>query len=324
MPDQDGRPQLIYILGTGHSGSTLLDRIVSSAPEVFGLGELFYFDRYRGIAPAPPTLRRVCTCGADFERCPFWSQVPVRSRGNVLKPESAAAGIRILLNLFNPGEKNCGIAAPRGPNGWMLAHIARLAKRCKPGLAYLLDSSKDPRRLYELIHDPEVGPQRLKVIHLVRDGRGYIWSFQKPSKRRGGYRIQTTGRSLVEWIVINAAARRMIARYGLPALHVSYDRFCRDLPAHLAAIEAFLGVRLPVEGLLERVNRTPCHNIHGSLSRFYPIRRIAPDDTWQRGLPAGKRRLVSWVLAPFHRRWVESSPRVLRSLRRVENSEFAK
>ena len=45
---------------------------------------------------------------------------------------------------------------------------------------YILDSSKDPRRLVSLFQ--LMGRESMKVIHLVRDGMGYVNSYYNKHK----------------------------------------------------------------------------------------------------------------------------------------------
>jgi hypothetical protein len=60
---------VVFIMGSGHSGSTLLELVLGSHSRVFGLGELV--NLYRGVdGPRDPFPRlcRICE-----ERCPFWN-----------------------------------------------------------------------------------------------------------------------------------------------------------------------------------------------------------------------------------------------------------
>lgn len=67
-------PQIICVVGTRHSGSTLLDMLMSTHPQVFGVGEAKMF------ALRPDTN---CTCGADrWQECPFWTRVDRRMRAD--------------------------------------------------------------------------------------------------------------------------------------------------------------------------------------------------------------------------------------------------
>src|SRR5205085_9431203 len=69
------RVRVLYVAGTGRSGSTLLARILGRADSVFAAGELRYVWQ-RGLLED-----RVCGCGEPFSRCPFWSEVVDRAFG---------------------------------------------------------------------------------------------------------------------------------------------------------------------------------------------------------------------------------------------------
>src|SRR3954453_3522671 len=63
------KKKIIYIAGYSRSGSTILDIMLSSHPEIFGTGELGnLFDYWsEGI--------RTCTCEQIYNRCPFWKNL---------------------------------------------------------------------------------------------------------------------------------------------------------------------------------------------------------------------------------------------------------
>jgi hypothetical protein len=63
--------QIIYIMGSGHSGSTLLDIILGNHPDVVSVGELTYLVRDAWID------NKRCACGTTGNECPFWSAVRI-------------------------------------------------------------------------------------------------------------------------------------------------------------------------------------------------------------------------------------------------------
>ena len=67
--------RVLYMAGTGRSGSTLLARILDRADGVVAAGELRYLWQ-RGLLED-----RVCGCGEPFSRCPFWTEVIDRGFG---------------------------------------------------------------------------------------------------------------------------------------------------------------------------------------------------------------------------------------------------
>ena len=93
--------KLIYVLGWGHSGSTLLGLALGSADNVVSVGEIVFFDYYRDRRPHPKVLREfLCTCGVSFDRCPFWCSV-LRglepTRPSVVRDDSGWARLGWLL-----------------------------------------------------------------------------------------------------------------------------------------------------------------------------------------------------------------------------------
>src|SRR5579859_4585308 len=68
-------PIVVYIAGSGRSGSTLLERALGGTPGFTNVGELI--DLYRRTA----VHGERCGCGQAFAECPFWSRVGDRAFG---------------------------------------------------------------------------------------------------------------------------------------------------------------------------------------------------------------------------------------------------
>lgn len=65
-------PALIYIMGVGRSGSTLLERLLASAPGAAGMGEAHCLWRL-------PLDSLTCSCGAAGPECPVWRETLARA-----------------------------------------------------------------------------------------------------------------------------------------------------------------------------------------------------------------------------------------------------
>ena len=130
---------VVFILGSGHSGSTLLDRMIGSSPGFCSTGELVERPRIDERADVDDR----CTCGAPILHCDFW--VAVRDGGDI------------------DGSASEDVAATIG-------RIGAVA-----GARFVVDSSKRPWRLLELIR----AGLDVRVIHLVRDGRAVAFSGDK-------------------------------------------------------------------------------------------------------------------------------------------------
>ena len=67
-------PKLIYISGGGHSGTTILDLMISTSPEVFSIGEgKHYDDRILG-----KNSTKSCSCGKSYSECEFWKEIKAK------------------------------------------------------------------------------------------------------------------------------------------------------------------------------------------------------------------------------------------------------
>ena len=67
--------RVIYIVGTSHSGSTLLDLMLNAHPEIVSTGEVIRLKRaWINSKPA------ACTCGNPVAECTFWLRVDQRAR----------------------------------------------------------------------------------------------------------------------------------------------------------------------------------------------------------------------------------------------------
>jgi hypothetical protein len=307
MDDQPAK--IIYILGGGHSGSTLLDLILGSTPQSFSVGELMYVDFYKGYKTAKSfrlVKGRLCTCGDHFDECAFWSNVKFEGADNVAKHESFSESIRILFNIMNPFERWMRAKFQLSPNRDVYGRILNQARQFKSQVRYIVDSSKDPRRLYELLNDPDIGPEKLAIIHLIRDGRGYIYSYQKPQRLEGGRELRSTLPCLFEWIVVNIISRRIIRKYNLNAFTLSYDRFAENPDEYLGRLGRYLGFDLETEPALKAIEQTVYHNVHGNPIRRRRIEAIRRDTAWQSFFSPIKKFLLTVVLYPFNRRWVYS------------------
>jgi len=70
--------KIIYIVSTGHSGSTLLDLLIGTFGKVFSAGEFKYFtwQLYR-TRNGEGSLKEenICTCRERFQECKIWSEI---------------------------------------------------------------------------------------------------------------------------------------------------------------------------------------------------------------------------------------------------------
>src|SRR5215471_2861256 len=83
-------PIVIYIAGSGRSGSTMLERVLGEMPGFVNVGELI--DLFRHVERHGER----CGCGEPFADCPFWASVGKRAFGGW--DTESVAGVRMLLS----------------------------------------------------------------------------------------------------------------------------------------------------------------------------------------------------------------------------------
>ncbi len=288
--------RVLYVAGTGRSGSTLLARILDRTDGVFAAGELRYVWQ-RGIVDD-----RVCGCGEPFSRCPFWTEVLDRAFGGragvdtdeVLAAQRALTRLRHVPRLV-VGRKLCTPA--------YVDALSRLYRAVADtaGCELIVDSSKLPSYGFVLEAVPNVD---VRTVHLVRDPRGtaYSWSRAK-SLPDGDGRMQqmSTLKSSTLWLAWNAAA---------PALFRDSDRYCviryEDLVARprevVDGILTFAGHRGNGAAFVgERtVSLDRSHTVAGNPNRLEsgPV-ELRADQAWTKALGRGRRAMVTAITTPL-------------------------
>ena len=296
--------KVLYIGGSGRSGSTLLDNILGQIDGFFSVGELQYiWDR---------SLQddRLCSCGETFHNCSLWSQVVARALDD-FHPQQIPAMVEARESLTprkvisacysrrNPfSEKDFADYARR--NAALLESISEAT-----GGRVIVDSSKSPGHALLLSHLPGV---QLHLLHLIRDPRAvaYSWQKKKVYDDSGDEVMYMTrhspARSSKIWITWNLATEIVAQRRRLPYLRLRYEDFIAAPRQALEEILALLGEesdKLPVSGE-RQVEMGPLHALAGNPSRFQkgPV-ELRRDDAWRERQNPGHRRLVTALTWPL-------------------------
>lgn len=291
-------PKVIYIMGSGRSGSTLLSQLLGQVPVCCAVGEIrsiwtrLLDDGY-------------CGCGERFSACPFWSRVAERAfggrqrernyeyvRGQALRLDR----IRRLPTLMKPTEPSD------------LAQLRRLLSRLYESVAaesdcrVIVDSSKTYGHLAILQRIPGLD---IKPVHLVRDPRGvaYSWARKKTrSDQRGEQAYMRRYNPL----------RTTITRY----LDVLADVVPRSRPLRVRYEDLIASPRRTLEAILESAGESgyesfdfldeksahlkPVHSVAGNPGRMTTGRiEISLDETWRRSMKKSHRLAVSCLAAPL-------------------------
>ncbi|MCG3181300.1 MAG: hypothetical protein BIFFINMI_03680 [Phycisphaerae bacterium] len=292
---------VIYVAGIGRSGSTLLALLLNSHPQICSPGEMAGYKRYRARHAG------LCSCKASLHECPYWAEVSRRMAGRGLG--FAAGNWRIdyriganygLWRLFS-GPLGNGQAervrdwwVRRLP--WTAGRVRDLERRNRAlmevllemsGKTILADTSKNASRAGFLARLPWVD---LRLIHLVRDPRGYLAS----QVRRGGHaqlRPISMSRATGTYRRRFAEVRR-VADSMDPArtMTLRYEDLCADPPGQLRRIAAFASVQpWPTWPI---AYRSGDHHLLGNPLTYRPGDGIVHDERWKRELSAEQVRYV--------------------------------
>lgn len=306
MTDGTRPTRVLLISGYGRSGSTLLARILGEVEGMVAVGELRHLWREGFVE------NRRCSCGERFHACPYWREVTGQAFGGMEAVDAATVLClqRIVdrpsrIPLLAAGRGSAVFRAARARYTAALSRLYRALARVS-GARVLVDSSKDVSHGYLL-----AGMGRaldLTVVHLVRDSRGAVHSWQKPKYDPGqdGY-MNRYGlvRACTEWNAINLLAEG-VARLAPRRLRVSYGELVGAPRVTTARILSLAGEEHASPPFLDdrRVRLRLGHAVSGNPMRFTEGEmEIRADHAWRREMAPGRRAVTTALTWPLARRY---------------------
>ena len=168
-----GAPKVIYVMGAGHSGSTILGVTLGNCEGMFFAGELDEYLSRSGV-PVVGGLERTRFWGRVRKRVPQASELYGNQAHRLLERSAAA---------IHPGgaraRRRLG-ARYRSVTGALIGAIAATA-----GATHVIDTSHFPLRARELQRTDEV---ELHLVFLVRDPQAVVTSTNRLTRSRGAVR----------------------------------------------------------------------------------------------------------------------------------------
>lgn len=300
---------VVYVMGSGRSGSTLLERILGEIPGFVTAGELIGLFRWIAVDD------ELCGCGTRFSQCPFWLAVGRRAFdgwddarvAEIAALQHRVARQRHLPRLAAPALAGAAFRADLARYGDVYRQLYR-AICDEAGAQAVVDASKWPAQVLALRDAPGID---LRVIHLVRDVRGVAYSWAKT----GVARPQSTSDALPElssvpvsrtaaaWSAVQAEAGLLTAT-GSPATAVRYEDLVADPRGTLGRALTRLGFPPAVAETLPHVaGRTVTlhagHGVGGNPSRFTTGEvTLRLDDAWRDHLSPRDRAVASAIGLP--------------------------
>lgn len=303
------RPRVLLVVGSGRSGSTLVERALAGVPGVAGLGEVVHLWE-RGVRDD-----ELCACGAPFGGCPFWQGVGRRAFGGwqhldvdeVVHRRHEVVRTRRIAPLLTTGPS----AHRRSERELHAAEVTAVlaAAQAESGARLVVDSSKMPAYAALLMR----ADVELCCLQVVRDPRGVACSMRKAVQRPevvdGADLMHRTrpAETALWWSVFDLLSVGLRRVGGVPFVTVRYEDFVADPAATLGDVRDVAGLgRTP--GDLAHVNRDrialrPTHQVAGNPLRFASGEtRVRPDDAWRTQLPARDRRAVELLTTGLRHR----------------------
>ncbi len=270
----------LYVMGRGHSGSTILDILVGGSASVESLGELVSGLKHYETGGH-------CACGALVRDCPFWDEVRRRfeARGLDWIEFCRASRRQTDVRRWLPTR----LARADDPARRQLAAMTQAFSEAvaeASGKPHLLDSNKETARgLFLLRYVPEA-----RIIHLVRDPRGVLrshyWRVAEGRDFRFMDRHHSSGWTGPVWLIVAAAswtvgnllceAARRIAPERV--LQLRYEDLRADPAGTMRRIGTAFGLSLEdVVSKLEEGQAFPVgHNVGGNHIRHEGAVRFDP------------------------------------------------
>lgn len=277
------KTDLVYIMAPSYTGSTLLTYLLAMHPDIATIGEL--------KASAMGDIESyTCSCGSLIRQCGFWR--------NVLK-ETHKQGISFSLDKFGThfrGDKYvCDRLIRAGVKGSFWEAIRKVGftllspcrRKCNDivlqnrnlievicnlqGADVFLDGSKDPNRVRYFYNS---GYWNIKVIYLIRDGRGATNSYMRHHK----VTMEIAAR---EWVHVHRECDRIQKMLGPFCRTIHYEELCQNPDDVLRRIFSFIG--LDTDSITTDFKSVE-HHILGNAMRMASTSAIQLDEKWKSSL----------------------------------------
>jgi hypothetical protein len=283
-------PAIIFIASVGYSGSTLLDMLLGSNEAVISLGEVYILSRYA-------RENAECTCGLPVRECAFWDAVQSALRRRLERPSLVLSEFPLTLEaplhtlhrkvptandiLLVAGSARAWRAGARFSQTTRAyvqastnAHTLFREVAALTGASTIVDSSKYAVPMKALYLG---APGRVKIVHLVRDGRATCFSLMD----RHGMSFDEAARTWrrYNWNLLLMLRTVPQRRRTL----IRYEELCRNPAGVLETISELTGseARYSVRPL----DKARFHNIGGNPMRFRRAEvDIVLDERWRQRL----------------------------------------
>jgi len=300
--------KVIYIVGTGRSGSTILEELLATHKDIFNAGELIHTWE-RGFEK-----NYLCGCGRLCWDCPIWGDIKKDleqrlGNGYITQIKNAFKTVnrfRYFFPLLLKGFRSEKMESLLLIQNFFLELYLSIQKNTQKTI--IVDSSKSPVLLFILSLDHRID---LHIIHIVRDPRGVTYSNlkRKYKKIKPDIEVPMHSSGLVEssilWMVTNFYIE--ILKFFLKNkrfITVRYEDFALHPARTITNIFLSFGINQDNCANFDEDNLhlMENHTISGNPVRFNKGRiKIYLDEQWKSNMSFLKKHFVT--LSTFPLRW---------------------
>ncbi|GAA0750954.1 sulfotransferase [Psychroflexus lacisalsi] len=267
---------LIYLLGAGRSGTTLLATLLNNHDNIKTLGEVNQFYEFL-------EENKNCSCGKSLRNCTEWNvsanflKSNISSRRHLIEKEEAHGRIPRLLIGKTINHQYLTIQEE------VYSHIHQ-QRNCK----WYLDSSKYIARYLLLKKSKKL---HIKGIYIVRDPRGVVYSFQK--------KVQTSKKPLSALLYYNAINffSELVYMKDNSILKIRYEDLVEKPKETLSKVYTHIFEEQTAAEDFPEYFETP-HIVGGNRMKTQKKIKIQPDKKWE-SLKYYKRVLYYILALPF-------------------------
>ncbi|MCB0027281.1 MAG: sulfotransferase [Anaerolineales bacterium] len=301
------RIKVLYITGSGRSGSTILGNLLGQVNGFVHVGEM------QQIWSRGFRRNFECACGQSFQDCPVWVEIVEEAFGDSKNVDARAlqqASHFIQSRHFLKSRTVSGreTLATRGKSYLdALKQLYQAVQRVH-GADFIVDSSKFHTYGYALGLIPEL---EVYYLHLVRDARGVAHSWAKKMKHPGAGQREmhrfSASQSTYLWLTRNFFSRWFLSQ---PASHyrlLRYEDFVQDPHETMADLLRWLNRPVNLDFFVDHnhVRLGLHHTFSGNPVRQHSneVIQIRADELWRQQMTAVDRLKVTLLSFPYLKKY---------------------
>ena len=271
---------ILYLVGAGYSGSTLLNRLIGCHPDVISVGEIHHFKK--------AWLDGQCGCGLLVRNCRFWKDVYKAFCQRFSVSTDFIYSSKCLLYHVPHRKFDTSIHFWKNwPKEQFILQNYLLYEAVfeKTRKSVIVDSSKSAHRAALVA---EIGRKfhiNVRFIHIIRSAKAVCYSHLRKKRIK---REKHVFKPMLIWYLDNRKAEALVKNEWVHKeniLHLTYEDLVEKPIVILNYIFSWIGLKQQPD-ILNDFGECVHHDIGGNPMRFDPEKnkKIVPDDEWMEGL----------------------------------------